>query len=306
MEARPSVANVHSFWNTEACGSHFVRDYASEKEFFEKFREHRYRTEWHIPLLVPFTESKGKKVLEIGTGNGADGAMFALNGACYTGVDLTEAALEATRKHFAALGLGGSFQKENAERLSFPDASFDLVYSHGVLHHTPNPQAAINEVHRVLKPDGHAIIMLYHRHSFNYYVRIMSFMRLRVFLKLLSRAGRWRRDRERVLTESLAGLRGNSDNRVWKIHYHNFLREGWSYLRPENFVHHCTDGPECPVAFAFTRPEANRLFSHFRGLRMNVAHLPLNKYPLVNRLPFSVEKLLAARIGWYLFIFATK
>jgi len=148
--------------------------------------------------------------------------------------------------------------------------------------------------------------MLYHRRSFNYYIRIMGYMRLRVFLKILPRTGRWRRDREKVVTESLAGLRGNSDNRVWEIHYHNFLREGWSYLRPENFVHHCTDGPECPVAFAFTKSEANRLFSRFRGLRMNVAHLPLNKYPLANRLPFSVERFLAARIGWYLFVFATK
>ena len=80
--------------------------------------------------------------MEIGTGNGVEGVMFALNGADYTGVDLTEAALEATRKHFEVMGLRGMFRKENAEHLSFPDESFDWVFSHWVLHHTPNPPAS--------------------------------------------------------------------------------------------------------------------------------------------------------------------
>src|SRR5262245_8746774 len=108
-KSEPGLSAVHSFWNTEACGTHFVEGAANEREFFERFRDYRYRTEWHIPLLVPFAEAKGCKVLEIGTGNGADGVMFALNGANYTGVDLTEAALDATRKHFAVLGLSGTF-----------------------------------------------------------------------------------------------------------------------------------------------------------------------------------------------------
>src|SRR6516162_6723175 len=137
-----TLEKVHSFWNTEACDTQVVQGASSEKDFYKRFREQRYRTQWHIPLLVPFAEAKGKQVLEIGTGNGADGVMFALNGGIYTGVDLTEAALAATRKHFAVLGLQGTFQKENAEHLSFPDEAFDIVYSHGVLHHTPDTQAA--------------------------------------------------------------------------------------------------------------------------------------------------------------------
>src|SRR5438552_11483271 len=147
MKSERNISEVHDFWNTEACGTHFVEHATHEKDFFEKFREYRYRTEWHIPLLVPFAEAKGRKVLEIGTGNGADGVMFAQNGALYTGVDLTETALEATRKHFEILGLSGVLQKENAEHLTFADESFDLVYSHGVLHHTPNTRAATDEVY---------------------------------------------------------------------------------------------------------------------------------------------------------------
>lgn len=306
MDVGSSLGSVHSFWNTEACGTHFVREFTDERDFCEKFREYRYRTEWHIPLLVPFGAAKGKSVLEIGTGNGADGVMFAKNGAAYTGVDITETALEATRRHFEVMGLRGTFQKENAEELSFPDDHFDMVYSHGVLHHTPKPQSAINEVHRVLKPGGQAIIMLYHKQSFNYHVRIMGYMRARVLLKALLRVGRWRRDRERTKSLPLAGLRGNRDRTTWEIHYQNLLRKGWSYLRAENFVHHCTDGPECPVAFAFSKAETQQLFSKYREVRMQVAHLPLNRYPVARWLPFHVEKFLARKMGWYLFVFATK
>jgi SAM-dependent methyltransferase len=255
-------------------------------------------------LLVPFAKAKGKSVLEIGTGNGADGTMFAHHGAFYTGADLTEAALEATRRHFEVLGLPGAFQRENAEELTFPDASFDWVYSHGVLHHTPRTQVAIDEVWRVLKPGGQAIIMLYHKHSFNYFIRIMTYMRLRVLLTILSRVGRWKSDRARLVSDKLRGVRGNQDRQVWGIHYRNFLQTGWSYLQAENFVHHGTDGPECPVAYAFSKAAASRLFACFENVRMKVAHFPVRRYS--RWIPFWVERILAAKLGWYLFIFATK
>jgi ubiquinone/menaquinone biosynthesis C-methylase UbiE len=300
----PVIEKVHDFWNTEACDTSVVQGASGDAEFYARFREQRYRTQWHIPLLVPFAEAKGKKVLEIGIGNGADGVMFVQNGGIYTGADLTEAALEATRKHFEVLGLTGTFQLENAERLSFPDNSFDIVYSHGVLHHTPNTAQAIREVHRVLKPGGRAIIMLYHKHSFNYHIRIMTYMRLRVLLTVLSRKASWNADRARARAAELEGLRGNQDQRIWEIHYRNFLREGWPYLQARNFVHHCTDGPECPVAFAFSRNEARKLFAAFRRIEMKVAHFPLKKYSA--RIPFAVEKFLASTIGWYLFIYAEK
>lgn len=304
MSEPSRLQSVDAFWSTEACGTHFVSQFASEREFYEKFREHRYRTEWHIPMLVPFAETKGKKVLEIGTGNGADAAMFALHGAFYTGVDLTETALDATRRHLAVLGLTGTLQRENAEGLTFADESFDVVYSHGVLHHTPDTQRAINEVWRVLKPHGQAIIMLYHKNSFNYFVRIMIYMRLRVLLKIFARLGKWQQDRRASESNKLLGVRGNEDQQVWEIHYQNFLRNGWSYLRARNFVHHCTDGPECPVAYAFSKSEAARLFKQFGSVEFRVAHFPLRKYS--SHFPFALEKFLAKRFGWYLFIFAVK
>ena len=301
---KAKLSDVGAFWGTEACGTHFVPKSADVADFYTKFREQRFRTEWHIPLFVPFAETKGQTVLEIGTGNGADGVMFAKNGANYTGVDLTDAALEATRKHFDVLGLVGTFQRGNAEALSFPNDTFDWVYSHGVLHHTPNPQTAINEVWRVLKPNGKAIIMLYHKSSFNYYVRIMLYMRTRVLLKILSRFGKWSDDREKLTAETIVGVRGNQRPEVWDIHYQNFLKRGWSYLKADNFVHHCTDGPECPIAFAYNKYEARQLFAKFRDVSFRVAHFPLRRYS--RYFPFAVERFLAERMGWYLFVFAVK
>jgi ubiquinone/menaquinone biosynthesis C-methylase UbiE len=301
-----TVAEVAAFWNTEACGTQFVADARDARDFYEQYRRFRYETEWHITEFVPFAEMRGRKVLEIGCGNGADGTLFAEAGARYTGVDLTEAAVAATRRHFAVLGLPGEFRTANAEHLEFAAESFDVVYSYGVLHHTPDPARAVAEVHRVLKPGGRAYVMLYHRASFNYYARILGYMRARVLLRILARAGRWARDREAARAKQLAGVRGNERPEVWALHYENWLRAGWAYLAARNFAHHCTDGPECPYAYAYTRAEAHRLFAQFKDVRLRVAHFPLRKYPLARALPFALERTLAARLGWYLLIEAVK
>lgn len=95
--------------------------------------------------------------------------------------------------------------------------------------------------------------MVYHKTSLNYGVCIMGYMRLRVALHALRRWRHWEVDRSRIETTSPTGLRGNEDPAIWEVHYQSFLREGWSYLRAERFLHHATDGPECPVARAFTR-----------------------------------------------------
>ena len=149
-------------------------------EFFERVEAHRYTKEWHIPEAADFAGARGLSVLEIGCGLGTDGAQFAQAGAHYTGIDLTEAAIELARKRFELSGLAeGEFRVADAENLDFADDSFDRVYSHGVLHHTPDTARAVAEIHRVLKPGGRAIVMLYHRGSYNY----------RVGIRVLRRAG---------------------------------------------------------------------------------------------------------------------
>lgn len=305
--AQAGILNdVRAFWETEACGSHFVKRARNDRDFFREYREFRYRTEWHIPEFVASVDVAGKDVLEIGCGNGTDGVLLASSGARYTGVDLTPEAVDATRRHFAVAGQDGNFCVEDCERLRFADESFDVVYSFGVLHHTPTPATAVREVYRVLKPGGTALVMLYHRRSFNYYVRILGWMRARLACRILARAGHRNADRAQLASRGLRGLRGNASPQVWDIHYANFLRDGWAYLKADNFVHHATDGPECPRAFVYSRREAVRLFSHFRSVETQLAHLPLNKYPFARWLPRGAERLLASCIGWHLLIRATK
>lgn len=301
-----SVEDVRQFWDTEACGTHFVTGCSTDREFFSRYRAFRYRTEWHIPAFAAFAQASGKDVLEVGCGNGVDGLMFARHGARYTGVDLTAEAVDATRRHFATEGMPGTFRQENCERLAFADESFDIVYSFGVLHHTPRPRQAVREVYRVLRPGGVARVMLYHRHSFNYYARILAWMRTRAILHVLARSGRWKRDRDNLAAGELRGLRGNDSREVWDIHYRNFLQAGWSYFAARNFVHHCTDGPECPFAFTYTARQARELFGQFRSVHTSVGHFPLNKYPGGQFLPRGVESFLARTAGWHLLITAIK
>jgi len=148
---------VRAFWQAHPCGTKFSDAEMGTPEFFERVEAHRYAKEWHIPEAADFGGARGLKVLEIGCGLGTDGARFAKAGALYTGIDLTEAAIGLARTRFEISGLPGEFRVADAENLDFADASFDRVYSHGVLHHTPDTARAIREIHRVLKPGGRLV-----------------------------------------------------------------------------------------------------------------------------------------------------
>ena len=123
------------------------------------------RSQPFMRRVMGFDQYSGKRLLEIGCGLGTDLLQFARGGAVVTGVDLTPASVELVRKRFAMYGLAVEARVADAERLPFSDNSFDVVYSFGVLHHTPNTRKAVEEVYRVLKPGGRIIIMLYHRRS---------------------------------------------------------------------------------------------------------------------------------------------
>src|SRR3954463_10067011 len=140
---------VREFWQQHPCGTKFTDVETVSPEFFERIEQHRYEKEWHIPDAANFAATRALKVLEIGCGIGTDGAQFARAGADYTGIDLTEAAVDLARKRVAVSGLKGDFRVSDAEKLDFADDSFDLVYSHGVLHHTPDIDAAVSEIYRV-------------------------------------------------------------------------------------------------------------------------------------------------------------
>src|SRR5665811_1969845 len=111
------LRRVQRFWDVEACGTQQVHAQPGTRAFLESYTRHRFETMWWIRETIPFEAARGEDVLEIGCGNGADGIVFAQHGAHYTGVDLTETAVEAARRHFEMMGLEGVFQTENAERL---------------------------------------------------------------------------------------------------------------------------------------------------------------------------------------------
>ena len=157
--------DVHDFWQQESCGE----AYAIGSERAEQLRSQartRYALEPYIPAFARFEEGAGRRVLEIGVGMGADHLEWALHRpAILTGIDITARALEHTRNRFRVHGVPPRLAHADAEHLPFRDNSFELVYSWGVLHHSPDTERAIGEVHRVLAPGGVARVMIYHHTS---------------------------------------------------------------------------------------------------------------------------------------------
>lgn len=165
MSAQNPKQLVHDFWNQASCGETLYLK-GTEREAFELQSRERYRLEGElISGLAGFDDTRGRKVLEIGVGLGADHQRFAEAGAELYGIDLTERAVEHTQRRLDTFGLSSSLAVGDAEHLDFPDNYFDVVYSWGVLHHSPDTPAAVNEVYRVLKPGGEARIMIYHKWS---------------------------------------------------------------------------------------------------------------------------------------------
>lgn len=286
---------VRAFWQAHPCGTKFSDAEMGTREFFQRVEAHRYATEWHIPDAADFASAHGRRVLEIGCGLGTDGAQFAAAGADYTGVDLTEAAIELARKRFQLFDLRGEFRVADAENLDFADESFDLVYSHGVLHHTPDTARAVREIHRVLRPNGRAVVMLYHRDSYNYRIGIRVLRRAGARL-LKSESGiklvHW------LTSEPLDSLREHAKLLTVSTNGH---------LSSDEFLSQSTDGAGNPLARVYSSREARQLFKDFRKVELRSYFLNKRFVPLVGSLlPRSIESALASRWGWHLWIYATK
>ncbi len=162
---------VQKQWDNNPCGSHYVKD--AQAHTLEWFLEaERYRYDVYAPWMqktMEFAKHSGKQVLEIGGGMGTDLCQFARYGAFTTDIDLSAGHLALAQENFQLRKLTGKFVHHDAEDLPFDDNSFDLVYSNGVIHHTPNTGTVISEIHRVLRPGGKAIIMVYAENSLHYW-----------------------------------------------------------------------------------------------------------------------------------------
>jgi SAM-dependent methyltransferase len=162
-------------WSKDPAGAVYGREQEfGTREFFDAVERHRY-TEYApwMPEVMGFNDFAGARLLEVGCGMGTDLLQFARGGARVTGVDLTPRSIEISRQHLAIYGERGDFAISDGENLPFADESFDVVYSNGVLHHTPDTAGAVREIHRVLRSGGLARVMLYHRGSWNYWFEII-------------------------------------------------------------------------------------------------------------------------------------
>jgi ubiquinone/menaquinone biosynthesis C-methylase UbiE len=166
---------VQEQWNANPVGSHHARESQPHTlEWFLEVEKHRYRAyaPW-MPETMEFAGHAGRDVLEIGGGMGTDLAQFAGHGANVTDLDLSAGHLQLAEENFRLRGLRGRFIHHDAETLPFDDGSFDLVYSNGVLHHTPNTVAVVGEIRRVLRRGGRAIVMFYAESSLHYWRQLV-------------------------------------------------------------------------------------------------------------------------------------
>lgn len=256
-------------WGQDPCGAETDRENKfATRHFFDSIEQARYQeyAPW-MPELMGFDQFAGAHLLEVGCGMGTDLLQFARGGASCTGVDLTPRSVEITRHRFDLYNEKGNFMIADGERLPFANESFDVVYSNGVLHHTPDTAGALHELHRVLKPGGVAKVMLYHKNSFNYWGEMM-----------LHRG---------VLRGEL--LRGRSPEEILS-----------------RWVEYSEHGGR-PLVKVYSRKQALELFRHFTEIKIDIEQLVRSEFPVLGRfIPESLFEFLRTNIGWNLIVTARK
>ena len=276
-------SSVQEFWNSHPCGDHiglhdaFTDDY---ERFFTAYDGWRYRQEAHIPSCLDRIYWCGHKVLEIGLGQGSESEQIIRRGGLWSGLDLTQESVDRVRARLEIRSLPhDDLQRGSALDIPWPDATFDIVFSHGVLHHIPDIRSAQAEIHRVLKPGGTLVAMLYARASLNYQVSIRLVRRA-----VLAAAYPLRRSRYLPASPML------------RRHLDNAQRVGLRrYLELDTFTHRNTDGPLNPFARVYSPREVAEDFPDFDVVDTytRYMHAP----------PLPVRRLPAERwLGWHLWV----
>jgi 2-polyprenyl-3-methyl-5-hydroxy-6-metoxy-1,4-benzoquinol methylase len=171
------VAAVREYWDSRPCNIRHSPRPVGTRDYFDEVEARKYYVEPHIPLFADFESWKGKRVLEVGCGIGTDTINFARAGAQVTAVDLSPHSLEIARKRAEVFGQSGiRFVEANVEKLqeTLPVEPYDLIYSFGVIHHTPDPAAAFQQLRAYLAPQGTLKVMMYHRYSWKVFWILMT------------------------------------------------------------------------------------------------------------------------------------
>lgn len=157
---------VRAYWNERIHDLEMTSHPVGSREFFDDLDDYRFDKLSYLPRVVDFSGYRGQRLLEIGCGIGTDLVRFARGGAVVTGIDLSETAVKLAKQNFAAHGRATTpLLVGDGTSLPFGDATFDVVYGHGVLQYAADPRRIVEEAHRVLKPGGAAIFMVYNRVS---------------------------------------------------------------------------------------------------------------------------------------------
>ena len=166
METENLKESVQKYWDTASCGTEFIKEQKFSQQYFEAIEEFRYKIEPEIFSFAQFTRFKDKKVLEIGVGAGTDFLQWVRAGSQAYGIDLTNEAIKNVQERLNIYGLSAKELKiADAENLPYKDNFFDLVYSWGVIHHSPDTLKCIKEIIRVVRPEGVIKLMVYNRYS---------------------------------------------------------------------------------------------------------------------------------------------
>lgn len=175
---------ISRYWSAEINNEIYFKEKElpyerGSKEYFDYIIQHHEKYVYYFDRVIQYftqdiSSQKQSKLLDIGCGMGIDLLKLAQLGyQCY-GIDLADKHVELAKQVFQIYNRQAVIQKGNAEKLDFPDESFDCIYSNGVIHHTLTPQNAINEVYRVMEPGGKGFIMLYAKYSMNNLAHILS------------------------------------------------------------------------------------------------------------------------------------
>ena len=163
----PDILDVKKFWDNRPCNIRHSNKEIGTKEYFDEVEFKKLFVEPHILSFSDFTKWKNKSVLEIGCGIGTAAVNFAKNEANYTAIELSEESLAIAKKRFEVYNLHGKFYLGNAEELTalVPSQKFDLIYSFGVIHHSPNPKKIVSEIANFMDANSVLKIMLYAKNS---------------------------------------------------------------------------------------------------------------------------------------------
>jgi len=283
---------VRAYWDNHPCDSELSDRDRLSREYFLEIECQRYELQPHILDALAKIDWNGKRVLEIGAGVGTDARNIIGKGGLYTGINVDRGSTEATARALRVFSLPGIAVQRDATSLDFPDSTFDVVYSFGVLHHIPDAAKAVAEIHRVLKPGGELLVMLYNRASINYVVEIMFLRKLGA--RILSVPG------------AIALLQWFGFPRQ-KLERHKELRRRQRRLTDEEWLSRNTNGPDNPYARVYAAQEAAELFKAFRIENNEAYFIDHRHWGALGRLvPGNVRRALGRRWGWHRIVYAKK